>query len=421
MMGLDLGLHDRMLLHENRVKEEVNRAIDLILRSSDNQIGSSGSTHLQLKFHNNLPLIIYTGNKIVSEDGSPLTFALYDSASKKIVTCGPPSSTKVEIVVLKGDFVPEDDDFDVNVVHNRKGKRPLVTGEATVSLQDGIGCVSDVTFTDNSSWTRSGKFCLGVKLRSDFDGMSIRQGVSNAFRVMDHRGEFYRKKYPPSLDDEVWRLEKIAKDGASHKRLIESGVFCVRDFLRGYTTNEASLRVVLPKVSNKKWEAIIKHALTCPLDDKLYIYRTPQGTGLVFNSIHKAVRVTFDGLNFQSVDCLDIYQSRMVEDLKQHAYRNLSNWEDCETGPNICPQVASLHGGQGQKEMLMNINHSTISLPHDYEVEKDMQELDATFDNSFGMSDSSENLYIEQPTWASGGNPIEAQLSPHDFTTNYDF
>lgn len=194
------------------MKEEVNRAIDLFLRSvyffqlscshvlfisksqlfnsyrsSDDQ--SLGSRPLQLQFQNSLPLIVYTGNKIVSVDGSPLKFVLYDSTSKKIVTCGP---MKVKILVLEGDFIHQDwskDDFDAKLVHNRQDKRPLLTGETIVSLQDGIGFIHDVTFTDNSSWIRSGKFRLGVDIHSDFDGTSIRQGVSNAFRVKDHRGE----------------------------------------------------------------------------------------------------------------------------------------------------------------------------------------------------------------------------------------
>ncbi|KAI3472309.1 hypothetical protein Pfo_031016 [Paulownia fortunei] len=232
------------------VKEEVNRAIDPFLRSSYDQIECSGSRTLQLQFHNKLPHTLFTGSRIVSEDRSPVKIILYDSTSKKVVTSGPFSSIKVNISVLDGDFVPDyredwsKKDFDSKVVQNRVGKRPLVTGELIVPLQDGVGYIGEVSFTDNSSWIRSGKFRLGIKVHSSFDEMNIREGISNSFKVKDHRGESYQKHYPPSLNDEVWRLEKIAKDGASHKRLTQFGIYCVRDFLRSYFTNQLSLRTV---------------------------------------------------------------------------------------------------------------------------------------------------------------------------------
>lgn len=54
----------------------------------------------------------------------------------------------------------------------------------------------------------------------------------------------YRKHHPPSLDDEVWRLEKIAKDGASHKKLSSRGIETVKDFLQLYVRDPSSLRNV---------------------------------------------------------------------------------------------------------------------------------------------------------------------------------
>lgn len=43
--------------------------------------------------------------------------------------------------------------------------------------------------------------------------------------------QVYKKHHPPSLSDEVWRLEKIGKDGAFHKRLRQEKVSTVKDFL----------------------------------------------------------------------------------------------------------------------------------------------------------------------------------------------
>lgn len=56
----------------------------------------------------------------------------------------------------------------------------------------------------------------------------------------------YKKHYPPSLEDEVWRLEKIGKDGAFHRRLADDGIKTVQDFLKLSTVDPQKLK----KVSN---------------------------------------------------------------------------------------------------------------------------------------------------------------------------
>lgn len=54
----------------------------------------------------------------------------------------------------------------------------------------------------------------------------------------------YKKHYPPALHDDVWRLEKIGKDGSFHKRLNKAGIFTVEDFLRLVARDQQSLRNV---------------------------------------------------------------------------------------------------------------------------------------------------------------------------------
>lgn len=54
----------------------------------------------------------------------------------------------------------------------------------------------------------------------------------------------YKKHHPPSLSDEVWRLEKIGKDGAFHKRLSIERVRTVKDFLILLHLDPARLRNV---------------------------------------------------------------------------------------------------------------------------------------------------------------------------------
>lgn len=54
----------------------------------------------------------------------------------------------------------------------------------------------------------------------------------------------YKKHYPPALRDEVWRLEKIGKDGSFHKRLNNNEIFSVEDFLRLVVRDPQKLRNV---------------------------------------------------------------------------------------------------------------------------------------------------------------------------------
>ncbi|KAK4491361.1 hypothetical protein RD792_002098 [Penstemon davidsonii] len=430
------------------VQEAVESSIDRALRNSRNQSDCFGPRTLQLRFHKNLPHTLFTGSSVVSEDKSSIKIVLYDTISRKAVTSGPLSSTKVNIVVLDADFTPDDleqdwskKEFEGNIVQNREGKRPLVTGELMVTLQDGVGYIGKVSFTDNSSWIRSGKFRLGAKMHTTSHDISVREGMSNAFKVKDHRGESYQKHFPPCLDDEVWRLEKIAKDGASHKKLTQRGIFSVGDFLKLYFTNRLSLRSMLPKMSNVTWNTIIEHAMTCTLDDKKYMFKGVHGTCLFFDSVCKVIGVTFDGQSSLSLDNLNIYQARAVEDLKQYAYKHLSEWVPVSE-PSIVgypmllpsPAVNSFNNPnnnfpeQDQLDIQMNTDHSSISPPYNCEVEQDhsssfeigesshqMQGFNPTFTDSFGISDSPGGFYnIGEHTWPLAGNYMGSHLSIDD-------
>lgn len=161
-------------------------------RSLDTQSESSRSTNLYLQFETGVHKILFTNNRIVSEGKTPVKIALYDRTTREIVASGPYSSMRVGVVVLEGGFDSEEwsqKEFESKVVQNREGKRPLLNGDMIVTLKNGVGYIDNLSFTDNSSWDRSGKFRLGVKKHSGFDEMSVREGVSNAFKVKDHRGE----------------------------------------------------------------------------------------------------------------------------------------------------------------------------------------------------------------------------------------
>ncbi|KAJ6375599.1 hypothetical protein OIU77_000556 [Salix suchowensis] len=285
------------------VKEEVELALRKHLVNLKWNIGkeidSSESKSLKLVFANNLSLPVFTGGRIEGEEGSVIKVVLMDTLTGKIVNFGPESSARVEIVVLEGDFDGDEgenwtpEEFKTNIVRERDGKKPLLTGDVLLNLKEGICLVGEISFTDNSSWTRSRKFRLGVRAVDNFDGTSIRESKTESFIVRDHRGELYKKHHPPSLFDEVWRLEKIGKDGAFHKRLNRENINSVKDFLTLLFVDPSRLRYILgPGMSAKMWEVAVEHARTCVIDKRIYLYCPPvsqQKTGVVFNIVGQVI------------------------------------------------------------------------------------------------------------------------------------
>lgn len=285
------------------VKEEVESAIRKHVisfkRNYEEAVFPSESRSLQLKFLSKLSLPVFTGTRIEGEDGAAIKLAIVDSSTDEIVQYGSESSVKVEIVVLEGDFDGDEGDnwameeFKNNIVREREGKKPLLTGDVFLYLKEGIGSVGEISFTDNSSWTRSRRFRLGARVVGNSDGARVREAKTESFIVRDHRGELYKKHHPPSLGDEVWRLEKIGKDGAFHKRLTLDRVNTVKDFLILLNLDPARLRNILGSgMSAKMWEVTIEHARTCVLDERVYVYYSPSAqhtNGVVFSVVGQAM------------------------------------------------------------------------------------------------------------------------------------
>ncbi|XP_074328493.1 calmodulin-binding protein 60 D-like [Apium graveolens] len=319
------------------VSEEVERALvklapaKLSERVSPKRIAGPGGSNLQLQFRSKLALPLFTGGKVEGEQGAVIHVILLDANTGHIVTSGPGSSVKLDIVVLEGDFNNEDDDgwtqeeFDLHLVKEREGKRPLLTGDVQVTLKEGVGTIGELTFTDNSSWIRSRKFRLGLKVAAGYcEDICIREAKTEAFTVKDHRGELYKKHYPPALNDDVWRLEKIGKDGSFHKRLNKAGISTVEDFLRLVARDLQKLRNILGSgMSNKMWDVLLEHAKTCILSGKLYVYYPSdvRNIGVVFNNIYELSGLIVDN-EFHSADSLSDSQKVFVDTLVTKAYDN---------------------------------------------------------------------------------------------------
>ncbi|KAI3795795.1 hypothetical protein L1987_38454 [Smallanthus sonchifolius] len=319
------------------VSEEVERALAKLGpakvngRVSPKRIEGPDGRDLQLHFRSKLSLPLFTGGKVEGERGAAIHVVLIDANTRHVVTSGPESSIKLDIVVLEGDFNNEDEEgwtqeeFEAHMVKEREGKRPLLSGDLQVVLKEGVGTLGELTFTDNSSWIRSRKFRLGLKVASGYsEGVRIREAKTDAFTVKDHRGELYKKHYPPALTDEVWRLEKIGKDGSFHKKLNKAGIYTVEDFLRLVVRDPKKLRSTLGSgMSNKMWDVLVEHAKTCILSPKLYVYYSDdvRNVGVVFNHIYELSGLVADG-HYYATDALSDNQKVFVDTLMKKAYDN---------------------------------------------------------------------------------------------------
>lgn len=187
-----------------KVNEEVERAMRrccptrTITRSPSLRLQAmEQASSFEFMFRKKLSLPIFTGSRILDIDGNPIHVILVDKSNGEIVPTSLPQPIKIEIVVLDGDFPPSEkesswssEEFNSNIVKERTGKRPLLTGELNITMRDGIAPIGDIEFTDNSSWIRSRKFRVAVRIAHGTNlNVRIREGITEPFIVKDHRGE----------------------------------------------------------------------------------------------------------------------------------------------------------------------------------------------------------------------------------------
>ncbi|KAK3225291.1 hypothetical protein Dsin_005153 [Dipteronia sinensis] len=332
----------RRVVNEEVERGLAHRSFRSITRSPSLRIQALEPSGFKLIFSKKISLPIFTGSKITDVENSPLQILLVDTRGGHMAPASLPHPIKVDIVVLDGDFPPGDRDnwtseeFDSSIVKERTGKRPLLTGEVNITLRDGFAPTGDVEFTDNSSWIRSRKFRIGAKVVSgNTSGVRIREAITEAFVVKDHRGELYKKHHPPMLEDEVWRLEKIGKDGAFHRKLSSSGITTVQEFLKLSTVDPQKLRTILGNgMSEKMWEVTIKHARKCVMGNKLYLFRGPDFT-IILNPICQVVRALINGHIYPTpTRDLPTINRTYIEKLVRDAYSNWYSLEELEGLPN---------------------------------------------------------------------------------------
>ncbi|KAJ6833868.1 protein SAR DEFICIENT 1-like [Iris pallida] len=333
------------------VREEVEGVLvnqlnttHLIPRSSQMQIeeGADPPSCLQLIFAKP-PCFpsIFTGSKIKDSDNNPLQVLLIstDGAAAKSLAEHYSGPLRLDVVVLDGDFSSAgqenwtSDEFNHAIVRERKEKRPLLIGDVNLTLREGAATIGELILTDNSSWTKSKQFRIGVRVApGSYEGPRIKEGMTASFRVKDQRGELCQKHYPPVLTDEVWRLVKIGKNGSFHSRLSASNINTVQDFLKLLVVDAAQLRTILGLgMSERMWQSTVAHARTCQIGDKLYTYRKDNCV-ISVSSICQVMRIEFNGIPC-SPNGLDRSQKAYVEEMVGEAYAQWNLLEESDGVP----------------------------------------------------------------------------------------
>ncbi|CAJ2637025.1 unnamed protein product [Trifolium pratense] len=185
--------------------------------------------------------------------------------------------------------------------------------------------------------------------------------MTEAFKVKDHRGELYKKHHPPKLEDDVWRLEKIGKDGAFHKKMTDKGIKTVQDFLKLAVMDTHKLREILGMgMSDKMWDVTIKHAMTCDMGSKIYIYRGPQFV-IILNPICKLIKANVNGQEFSNREMRQINKS-YIDMLVREAY---TKWHELEEIDRVLnDNIALLTQGDQTVEHYANNHPATLVTPY---------------------------------------------------------
>ncbi|KAE8678237.1 Calmodulin-binding protein 60 A [Hibiscus syriacus] len=409
------------------VREEVEAALRKNLnnmkRNGGKEVNSTESRNLHLQFLNNLSLPVFTGARIEAEECSAIKVAIVDALTGQIVSSGPEASAKVEIVVLEGDFDGDEGDnwtleeFKNNIVREREGKKPLLAGDAFLTLTEGIGLVGEISFSDNSSWTRSRRFRLGARVVDGSDGTRVREAKMESFIVRDHRGELYKKHHPPSLSDEVWRLEKIGKDGAFHKRLSRENINSVKDFLTMLFIDPPRLRHILGTgMSAKMWDVTVEHARTCVIDKRVYLYCPPgslQKSGVVFNIVGQVTGllsecqyITIDKLSETEKAHLLLSDFIEAQNLVISAFQR---WEDVLSFDD----EASLTAG------FSNLANSPYTSSAKTEISNDTKYLASQKIGGFDYAQSSSSPDIISTIYSVGGMSGLDDYTLHDISQSF--
>jgi hypothetical protein len=135
--------------------------------------------------------------KLEPDEGTAIKVAIverHENNRMNIVSFGPLSSARVEVVALHGNFNAKSEElwspeeFSKHIVSGREKSAQLLSGNLILKLNGGEALLENAIFTDNSSFTSTKMFRLGLRLVNP-SGERVLEGVTKPFRVKERRVE----------------------------------------------------------------------------------------------------------------------------------------------------------------------------------------------------------------------------------------
>lgn len=331
MEGISLEVKRLARLHSGRHVDQEPRQEPY--QESATASGSNAKFHL--RFLDGLKTPIYTEKNIKSESNSGIRIGIFDGDI--MIREGPLSRAKVEMLVLRGDFCNDgreswtEEEFNSHIAQGRHGQGFVLGGDCSVWLNNGEASFSGaIRFKEGSSRTRSRMFIVAARVCIDGKTTDrVREAVMMPVTVLDRRNEANEKRHPPELEDEVYRLEEISKDGTYHKRLKDAHILTVQDFLKALNKDATKLHkeVLRMKKLNNSWEKMVKHARECSLIDshELIAYRNDAANVvLFFNCVYDLVGAEFAG-DYVAQNNFDAAKKAQANKLKELARDELDS------------------------------------------------------------------------------------------------
>lgn len=278
---------------------------------------------MELLFLNKISQPIPTGDEIKGIDNTCVEVALVDSTTRVIVDVGPVSSSSVEIVALEDGA--EDltaGEFDEKIV-KVEGKLPLLEGNVC-KLEGGRGVLKNVKFRHHATDVKPPMFRLGARIVEKFDGIIVKEAMTESFEVKSYRNKYSKKIEFPDLESKIWVLKNIQRRGNIHKRLQAKEIDTVGEFLIQLLINHEELKNDIVGLKGKKWEDTISHANKCQ-SDRMYCYiNSHENSAVVFDIFGKLQGLCSEG-QYAAANMLS--ENKKVDADKLFSYA-LEHWEN---------------------------------------------------------------------------------------------
>lgn len=283
---MDDYYHSLQFKEKEKVKQ---RKKEKIYSDYEASASSKAIINLELKFSNEVVSPVFTKEIITRKtsgvgENESINVILVDSKTQKIVTIEPIASSKVQIVLLRGDCdISSCLEFKKNIVVNWRNKKNLLLGDLYVDLRNGWGRIGEIRFKHDRNPLKNVRFRLGAMVVGCSYGYKVKEAITNPFDVKDARN-VPKCLGPLTLEDKVWCLKNISKNGNIHKRLNRNNIFTVKNFRDIHSSNPLALQKIYGS-KGKKWEVTINHAKTCLTENGSTAYRRVASTSQQPNTV----------------------------------------------------------------------------------------------------------------------------------------